>query len=105
MDLELFADEDEGRLLNNKDSNKSLNKKVCRDEEGENDIVDQLCQQKMSPFSCRMMEVEDFKVLPGNGLTAKLNGALICGGNMIFASKQASISDAIRQQADRRRKM
>ena len=40
MDVLLFADEDEApnNLLNSEDSNKPLNKKVYRDEMGENDI-------------------------------------------------------------------
>jgi len=45
-------------------------------------------------------EVTDFKILPGNGLTALLDGETICGGSMSFASKQASVASDIQKQAN-----
>ena len=46
------------------------------------------------------MEVSDFKALPGNGLTAKLDGEMLCGGNLAFVSRQASIPSSVQSQAD-----
>ena len=45
-------------------------------------------------------EVTDFQALPGNGLTAKQNGAVLAAGNLTFAEKHAEISDQTRRQAD-----
>ncbi len=38
-----------------------------------------------------ILEVEDFEALPGNGLTAKWNGAVLFGGNQAFISQKAPI--------------
>ncbi|MBQ7867889.1 MAG: heavy metal translocating P-type ATPase [Clostridia bacterium] len=45
-------------------------------------------------------EVDDFKALPGNGLSAALRGNMLYGGNMAFASQYASISDDAKAQAE-----
>lgn len=45
-------------------------------------------------------EVDDFKALPGNGLSAVLRGNMLYGGNMAFASQYASISDVAKSQAE-----
>jgi len=45
-------------------------------------------------------EVSDFKILPGNGLTAMLDGEALCGGSMNFAMKQASVAADIQKHAD-----
>jgi len=50
--------------------------------------------------SLSAQEVFDFKVLPGNGLTASLDGETLCGGSMSFAMKQASVASDIQKHAD-----
>ncbi len=45
------------------------------------------------------IEVEDFRALPGNGLTAILNGAALCGGNQSFIGAQAEIPADLLEQA------
>ena len=45
-------------------------------------------------------EVDGFKILPGNGLTAQYNGGTITGGRFKFISKQINVSDEIRQKAE-----
>ena len=45
-------------------------------------------------------EVDGFKILPGNGLTAQYNGGTITGGSFKFISKQINASDEIRQKAE-----
>lgn len=45
-------------------------------------------------------EVTDFQALPGNGLTADWNGAVLTGGNLKFISTQADVPDEIRSQAE-----
>ena len=43
----------------------------------------------------------DFKALPGNGLSAVLDGALLCGGNLAFIGGQAEITPEMETQAGR----
>ena len=45
-------------------------------------------------------EVQDFQALPGNGLSAVLNGKTLAGGNLTFISKHAEIPESVRQQAE-----
>ena len=44
-------------------------------------------------------EVSDFQALPGNGLTATLNGKALFGGNDQFIGTKASIPDDLKRQA------
>ena len=46
-------------------------------------------------------EVEQFKALPGNGLTAFLDGAILLGGSYKFISEQIPVSDEVKAQSDR----
>ncbi len=45
-------------------------------------------------------EVTDFQALPGNGLTARLNGAVLSGGNLKFIGTQAQVPNEIQSQAE-----
>ncbi len=45
-------------------------------------------------------EVTDFKALPGNGLTAQFMNQSAVGGNLLFASKHAAISEDMRAKAE-----
>ena len=45
-------------------------------------------------------EVADFHALPGNGLSATLDGQPLCGGNYAFISGRAAVPDALKAQAD-----
>ena len=44
-------------------------------------------------------EVADFQALPGNGLTARLNGKALCGGNDTFIGTTAPVSAEMKAQA------
>ena len=46
-------------------------------------------------------EGTDFRVLPGNGLTARWNGAALAGGSLNFIRTRADVPAAIRSQAER----
>ena len=46
-------------------------------------------------------EVLDFEALPGNGLTATLNGDALSGGNLAFISSRCAVSDEVRTAAER----
>ena len=44
-------------------------------------------------------QVTDFRVLPGNGLTAKDRGVVLCGGNQKFIEERAQIPAAVKEKA------
>ncbi len=44
--------------------------------------------------------VDDFCALPGNGLSAKWQGELLCGGNLKYISTVAAVPDDFRARAD-----
>ena len=46
-------------------------------------------------------EVSDFRALPGNGLTAKLDGTTLTGGSMTFMQTVADIPASLAAQAER----
>ena len=46
------------------------------------------------------IEGENFKIHPGNGLEAQIDGKLVCGGNYEFISKCALVSEEIKKKAD-----
>ena len=45
-------------------------------------------------------ETEDFQALPGNGLTAVLDGVPLCGGNLRFMSERTAVPADIRRRAE-----
>ena len=45
-------------------------------------------------------EVTDFQALPGNGLTARLDGAALSGGNLSFIGTRAAVPQDLRAQAE-----
>lgn len=45
-------------------------------------------------------DINDFKVLAGNGLKASLDGSEIIGGSVKFVSENARITDELKQKAD-----
>lgn len=45
-------------------------------------------------------DVSDFTALPGNGLTASLQGETLCGGSVKFLESRTSISEADKKKAD-----
>ena len=46
------------------------------------------------------LEVKEFEALPGNGLSGKIDGAILTGGNASFISQKAVIGEEIRGQAE-----
>jgi len=49
--------------------------------------------QKAGELEIKVPEVEEFQALPGNGLSAVLEGRRLVGGNFTFISTQAEISE------------
>ena len=56
--------------------------------------------QKGEELGIQALEVEDFAALPGNGLTGKLNGKVMAGGNFQFISSQAKVSGEMKAQSE-----
>ncbi len=46
-------------------------------------------------------EVTDFTALPGNGLSAVIEGEMLAGGNALFISKQAEVPEELKKQAEK----
>ncbi len=46
------------------------------------------------------LEVKEFEALPGNGLSGKIDGAILTGGNASFIGRKAAIGEEIRGQAE-----
>ncbi len=46
-------------------------------------------------------EAENFEALPGNGLTALIDGSKIFGGNITFISKKAEVSAIMKKQSEK----
>ena len=46
------------------------------------------------------LEAEGFQAVPGNGLSGKIDGSLICGGNLKFISGSAVVSEELRKKAE-----
>ncbi|MBQ2967365.1 MAG: heavy metal translocating P-type ATPase [Clostridia bacterium] len=44
--------------------------------------------------------VQSFRILPGNGLVAEIDGKAVFGGNLKFAEQNATVSSALKQQAE-----
>ena len=57
--------------------------------------------QKAEEEGLKVEEVEQFRVLPGNGLTALLGNTLLLGGSYKFISEQIPISAEMKEKSER----
>ena len=57
--------------------------------------------ERAQNLGLKAQEVSDFAALPGNGLTAVLDGEALSGGSLAFISGRAEVSGDMRAQADR----
>ena len=56
--------------------------------------------QKQQELGLVNPEVSDFQALPGNGLTAVLEGETLSGGNLAFIGQHTEVPQSLRQQAE-----
>lgn len=56
--------------------------------------------QRAEQEGLAVCEAEQFKALPGNGLTASLDGAVLLGGSYKFISEQIPVPDEIKGKAE-----
>ena len=69
----------------------------CRSEHPLARAVVEYAEGDKIPFE----EVEEFKALPGNGLTAKLKNTVLCGGNLSYIEGQVFVPDEMKTTANR----
>lgn len=56
--------------------------------------------QKAEEENLQAAEVSEFQALPGNGLSALLDGADLIGGSLKFISSQVTVPDKLRKEAE-----
>ncbi|MCR4676170.1 MAG: heavy metal translocating P-type ATPase [Sphaerochaetaceae bacterium] len=56
---------------------------------------------KAEEKSMAIYEAEDFKALPGNGLTARVNGSVLTGGSVRFIKGKFKVGESLLSEADR----
>lgn len=56
--------------------------------------------KKAEEMSVSADETTEFRILPGNGLTAEIDGIKVCGGNMAFVSENATLSPKMKETAE-----
>ena len=56
--------------------------------------------QKGDELGLAAAEVSNFEALPGNGLTATLDGAVLSGGNLTFIAGRCPVPEDVRQAAE-----
>ena len=56
--------------------------------------------ERAQNLGLKVQEVSDFAALPGNGLTAMLDGEALSGGSLAFISGRTEVSGDMRAQAD-----
>ena len=56
--------------------------------------------ERAQNLGLKAQEVSDFAALPGNGLTAMLDGEALSGGSLAFISGRTEVSGDMRAQAD-----
>lgn len=55
--------------------------------------------KKAEALSLTAADAEDFQALPGNGLSGKVNGETLTGGNMKFISSRVTVPASLRKKA------
>ena len=50
--------------------------------------------------SLQKYDADEFQAVPGNGLSGKVNGSMVWGGNMKFISQSTGLSEEIKKTAD-----
>ncbi len=51
--------------------------------------------------SLKKFDTEDFQAVPGNGLSGKVNGSVICGGNLKYISQSTQILEETQKTAEK----
>lgn len=85
--------------MNNISENKLLSIAYALEKKSEHPLA-RAINQRAEQERITADEVEQFKSLPGNGLSASLNGAIMLGGNYKFISNHISVPEKIKENAE-----
>lgn len=85
--------------MNNISENKLLSIAYALEKKSEHPLA-RAINQRAEQERITADEVEQFKSLPGNGLSASLNGAIMLGGNYKFISNHISVPEKIKEKAE-----
>ena len=85
--------------MNNISENKLLSIAYALEKKSEHPLA-RAINQRAEQERITVDEVEQFKSLPGNGLSASLNGAIMLGGNYKFISNHISVPEKIKEKAE-----
>lgn len=75
-----------------------LNKAIALEKKSEHPLANAITEYAQA-HEMNADEVSDFSALPGNGLTAKLNGKILFGGNANFISTKVEIPESVSAEA------
>ena len=85
----------------NGSSEKKLLSLACALEKKSEHPLARAINQKAEQYGLTAEEAEQFKALPGSGLTASLDGAVLFGGSYKFISERVRVPDDAKEQAER----
>ena len=85
----------------NGNSEKALLSVACALEKKSEHPLALAIMQKAEQEGLAPDEVEQFRILPGNGLTATLDGAVLLGGSFAYVSEQIPVPDAFKERSER----
>ena len=85
----------------NGSSEKELLSLACALEKKSEHPLARAINQKAEQDGLSVKEAEQFKALPGSGLTASLDGAVLLGGSYKFISEQIHVPDEIKGKSER----
>ena len=82
-------------------SEKELLSLACALEKKSEHPLARAINQKAEQYGLAAEEAEQFKALPGSGLTASLDGAVLFGGSYKFISERVRVPDDAKEQSER----
>lgn len=71
---------------------------VALERSSEHPLAKAIC--KLLPYASPEYQISDFQALPGNGVSAMLDGKLLQGGSIMFMKDKCNIPDKFQREAD-----
>ena len=70
------------------------------EQKSEHPLAHAIVVKAQANASLRKYDADEFQAVPGNGLSGKVNGSMVWGGNMKFISQSTGLSEEIKKTAD-----
>ena len=70
------------------------------EQKSEHPLARAVVMKAQDTASLQKYDADEFQAVPGNGLSGKVNGSMVRGGNMKFISQDTELSEEIRKTAD-----